>query len=67
MSIIWLSETHVNVSAVIPGSKVLRVFKSVIEDMQVLAKVESANDCNLKFEKIENKRQNLCSGEKFLE
>jgi hypothetical protein len=45
----WLSETHVKLSLVIPGSKVLRVSKFVIEDMQVLSKVESANDCNLKI------------------
>ncbi len=49
MAFIWLSVTHIiKLSAVIPERYLLIVSKFVIEDMQLLAKSFSANDCNLK-------------------
>jgi len=48
VAILRLSVIQVKLSAVIPGSKVLIVDKLVIEDIQLLARVESANDCSYK-------------------
>jgi hypothetical protein len=46
VAILRLSVIQVKLSAVIPWSKVLIVDKLVIDDIQVLAKVESAKYCS---------------------
>ena len=48
MAFIWLSVTHIKLSAVMLERYLLIVSKFVIEDMQELTKACSANDCNLK-------------------
>ncbi len=50
-----LSDTHIKLSAVIPERYLLIVSKFVIEDMQLFAKSLSANDCNLKKIRLNQK------------